>query len=161
MVVGMPKKMPRKRPIQIGHYFIYMAFSLNLVAVLAIGGAPQEAFADAENTECFELGTCQWATDPLNVMLVPFDSIFGGLSIVIFWSLVVGVLWLRTENPMLVGMVGIAMCAAYLTAIESGTVAPASAEFEGARMIGALLFALSLGITIYQLISTRIHAAQQ
>ena len=131
------------------------------MAVLAIGGASQEAFASAEDPECFELGTCPWATDPLNTMLIPFDSIFGGLSIVIFWALGVGILWLRTENPMLVCMVGIAMCAAYLTAIEPGAVPAASAEFEGARMIGSLLFALSLGITLYQLISTGIHRAQQ
>ena len=156
----MAKKL-KKRQSQIGHYFIYMAFSLNLVAVLAIGGAPQEAFADAENPTCVELGTCMFANDPLNVMLIPFDSIFGGLSIVIFWALAIGILWLRTENPMLVGMVGIAMCAAYLTAIESGTVTAASAEFDGARMIGGLLFALSLGITIYHVISNRIHAAPQ
>ena len=62
---------------------------------------------------------------------------------------------------MLVGLVGISMCAAYLTAIEAQIVPAASPEFEGARMIGALLFALSLGITLYQLISTGIHRAQQ
>ena len=159
-------KKEKKPKDSIGHYFIYMAFSLNLMAVLTIGslapeGIAPEAFASAEDPECFELGTCPWATDPLNTMLIPFDSIFGGLSIVIFWALGVGILWLRTENPMLVGLVGISMCAAYLTAIKNGAVPAASAEFEGARMIGSLLFALSLGITIYQLISTRIHAAQQ
>ena len=154
-------KKQKKPKTRFGYYLIYMAFSLNLMAVLAIGGAPQEAFADAENPTCVELGTCMFANDPLNVMLIPFDAIFGGLSIVIFWSLAIGILWLRTENPMLVGMVGIAMCAAYLTAIESGTVTAASAEFDGARMIGGLLFALSLGITIYHVISNRIHAAPQ
>ena len=154
-------KKQKKPKTRFGYYLIYMAFSLNLFAVLAIGGAPQEAFADAENPTCVELGTCMFANDPLNVMLIPFDSIFGGLSIVIFWALAIGILWLRTENPMLVGMVGIAMCAAYLTAIESGTVTAASAEFDGARMIGGLLFALSLGITIYHVISNRIHAAPQ
>lgn len=158
MTMAKKEKEPK---IRIGYYFIFMAFSLNLMAVLTIGSLTTEAFASAEDPECFELGTCPWATDPLNTMLIPFDSIFGGLSIVIFWALGVGILWLRTENPMLVGLVGIAMCAAYLTAIEQGAVPAASAEFEGARMIGSLLFALSLGITIYQLISTRIHAAQQ
>ena len=158
MTMAKKEKKPKTR---IGYYFIYMALSLNIMSVAVIGVASQEAFASAEDPECFELGTCPWATDPLNTMLIPFDSIFGGLSIVIFWALGVGILWLRTENPMLVGLVGISMCAAYLTAIESGAVPAASAEFEGARMIGSLLFALSLGITIYQLISTRIHAAQQ
>ena len=132
------------------------------IAVLFVGGDVLNiVFAQEPQPQCFELGTCPWATDPLNTMLLPFDSIFGGLSLVIFWALAVGILWLRTENPMLVGLVGISMCAAYLTAIETGTVPQPSPEFEGARMIGALLFALSLGITLYQLISTGIHRAQQ
>ena len=130
------------------------------MAVLTLG-AITPAFADAENPTCVELGTCMFANDPLNVMLIPFDSIFGGLSIVIFWSLAIGILWLRTENPMMVGMVGIAMCAAYLTAIEQGVVVQQSQEFDGARLIGGLLFAVSLGITIYHIISNRIHAAPQ
>ena len=154
-------KKQKKPKTRFGYYLIYMAFSLNLMAVLAIGNAPQEAFADAENPTCVELGTCMFATDPLNVMLIPFDAIFGGLSIVIFWSLAIGILWLRTENPMLVGLVGIAMCAAYLTAIETGQLPEQTAEFDGARMLGGLLFALSLGITIYHILSNRIHAAPQ
>ena len=140
-----------------GYYILYMAVSLNLMTAVAI----TTAFASAEDPTCVELGTCMFANDPLNVMLMPFDSIFGGLSIVIFWSLVVGILWLRTENPMLVGMVGIAMCAAYLTAIETGQLPEQTAEFDGARMLGGLLFALSLGITIYHILSNRIHAAPQ
>ena len=154
-------KKQKKPKLRIGYYLIYVAFSLNLMAVLTLGAITPEAFADAENPTCVELGTCMFANDPLNVMLIPFDAIFGGLSIVIFWALAIGILWLRTENPMLVGMVGIAMCAAYLTAIEQDLVAQQSAEFDGARLIGGLLFALSLGITIYHVISNRIHAAPQ
>ena len=157
----MAKKRKKEPKLRLGYYFIFMAFSLNLMAVLTIGVAPQEAFADAENPTCVELGTCMFANDPLNVMLIPFDAIFGGLSIVIFWALAIGILWLRTENPMLVGLVGIAMCAAYLTAIEQQLVDAQSAEFDGARLIGGLLFALSLGITIYHIVSNRIHAAPQ
>ena len=157
----MAKKEKKEPKLRLGYYFIFIALSLNIMSVAVIGVAPQEAFASAEDPTCMELGTCMFTSDPLNVMLVPFDSIFGGLSIVIFWSLVIGILWLRTENPMLVGMVGIAMCASYLTAIETGQLSAQSAEFDGARMVGGLLFALSLGITIYQVLSNRIHAAPQ
>lgn len=153
----MAKKEKKEPKLRVGYYIVFMALSLNIMAVVTL----PIAFADAENPTCVELGTCMFANDPLNVMLIPFDSIFGGLSIVIFWALAIGILWLRTENPMLVGMVGIAMCAAYLTAIEQDLVAQQSAEFDGARLIGGLLFALSLGITIYHVISNRIHAAPQ
>ena len=146
-----------KQKLRIGYFFLYMALALNIMTVITL----PVAFADAENPTCVELGTCMFANDPLNVMLIPFDAIFGGLSIVIFWSLAIGILWLRTENPMLVGMVGIAMCAAYLTAIETGQLPEQTAEFDGARMLGGLLFAISLGITIYHILSNRIHAAPQ
>ena len=130
-----------------------------LIMLLFVGTIPT-AIATAENPTCVELGTCMFANDPLNVMLMPFDTIFGGLSIVIFWALIVGILWLRTENPMLVGLVGIVMCASYLSVLETQG-ASASVEFEGARLIGSVLFALSLGITIYQILHNRIHAAPQ
>jgi len=153
----MAKKPRKPKPESIGMYFLLFAFSLNLMAAITL--VPM-ASATAENPTCVELGTCMFANDPLNVMLMPFDSIFGGLSIVIFWSLIVGILWLRTENPMLVGLVGIVMCASYLSVLETQNLAP-SVEFEGARLIGSVLFALSLGITIYHILSSRIHAAPQ
>jgi len=105
---------------------------------------------------CWELGNCQFVDDPLSVMLLPFDSIFGGLSIVIFWAVLIGILWLRTENPQLVGMIGIAMVSAYMYYLDQNPdVLPAS-EFETARVIGATLIVVSLGIAVYQMIIYRI-----
>ncbi len=148
----------KEKPIPIGIYFIFAAFSLNLMGVAAM--IPM-ANATAEDPTCVELGTCMFANDPLNVMLIPFDSIFGGLSIIIFWSLILGILWLRTENPQLVGIVGVVMCAAYMSAIVSGTMPQASSEFNAGLGIGALLLAISLGISFYHLISSRLHAGVQ
>ena len=136
-------------------YFIFAVFSLMSTFTIPM------AYASAENPTCMELGTCMFANDPLNTMLVPFDSIFGGLSLIIFWSLVLGILWLRTENPQLVSVVGVLMSAAYMTAISQGTMAPASSEFTVALGIGGLLIAISLGIGIYHIISHRIHAGVQ
>lgn len=102
---------------------------------------------------CWELGTCPFTRDPLGVMLLPFESIFGGLTIIIMWGLLISILWLRTQNPMLVGVVGIAMTAAYMTVAPD----PPPNEFDGARIIGGALFALSLAISIYHLISSRIY----
>ena len=137
-----------------------MMYKTYIMIVLLFVGTIPTAIATAENPTGVELGTCMFANDPLNVMLMPFDSIFGGLSIVIFWALIVGILWFRTENPMLVGLVGIVMCASYLSVLETQGIQP-SVEFEGARLIGSVLFALSLGITIYHILHNRIHAAPQ
>ena len=87
---------------------------------------------------------------------MPFDSIFGGLSIVIFWSVLIGILWLRTENPQLVGMIGIAMVSAYMYYLDQNPDVMPTSEFETARVIGATLIVVSLGIAVYQMIIYRI-----
>lgn len=109
---------------------------------------------------CFEIGTCEFTSDPLTVMLVPFDSIFGGLSIVIFWSILIGIIWLRTESPQLTGIVGIAMVSAYMAYIEQAGIT-AVPEFETARIVGATLIVVSFGISVYQLLINRILAGPQ
>lgn len=114
----------------------------------------------AENPTCIELGNCAFTQDPLGTMLLPFDMIFGGLSIVVFWGLVIGILWLRTENPQLVGMVGMAMTAAYLASLYQEGSAPAT-EFTTARVIGGTLFALSLGFALYHVITTTLNRPPQ
>jgi hypothetical protein len=106
---------------------------------------------------CWEKGTCDFTADPFGVMMLPFERIFGGLTIVIMWGLLVSILWLRTQNPMLIGVVGIAMTAGYMTVAPE---APSN-EFDGARLIGGALFAVSLGISIYHLINTRLFQPPQ
>ena len=59
-----------------------------------------------------------FAQDPLATMLQPFDSVFVGFSLVVFWGLLVGILWLRTHNPMLISVIGIVMVAGYLATPE-------------------------------------------
>ena len=109
---------------------------------------------------CFEIGTCEFAKDPLTVMLIPFDSIFGGLSIVIFWSILIGIIWLRTESPQLTGIVGISMVSAYMAYIENAGITSVP-EFETARIVGATLIVISFGISVYQLLINRILAGPQ
>ena len=71
------------------------------------------AYAQAQTEPCWEIGTCgEFANDPLTFMLTPFDSVFAGFSLVVFWALLCGILWLRSHNPMLVGMIGTAMVGA-------------------------------------------------
>lgn len=118
----------------------------------------EDECADKMGRECFcwEQGSCSFTSDPLGTMLKPFDAIFGGLAMVIFWALVIGLLWLRTESPQLVGMVGIAMTASYMAYINSDSAISASPEFEAARIVGVTLLVVSFGIAFYQMIIARI-----
>lgn len=108
---------------------------------------------------CWELGKCEFASDPFGVMTMPFDEVFGGLALVIFWSIIVGILWLRTENPMLCGMIGTAMTATYLASLETMEEVPT--EFDQARIIGGVLFAISLGFTLYHIVQSKILSPPQ
>jgi hypothetical protein len=118
--------------------------------------------ADKMGRDCFcwEMGTCKFTSDPLGTMLLPFDAVFGGLAMVIFWALVIGLLWLRTESPQLVGMVGIAMTASYMGYLETNVI-DASPEFESARIVGVTLLVISFGIAFYQMIISRILSGPQ
>lgn len=106
---------------------------------------------------CWEQGTCDFTGDPFGTMMLPFERIFGGLTIVIMWGLMISILWLRTQNPMLIGVVGIAMTAGYMSVAPE----PLANEFDGARLIGGALFAVSLGIAIYHLVNTRLFQPPQ
>ena len=110
--------------------------------------------------ECatWELGETAFTSNPLGTMLLPFDHIFQGLSIVIFWALLIGILWLRTENPQLVGIIGVVMVSAYSYTVDPTLQSP---EFETARFVGTVLILVSVGISVYQLIATRIFAPPQ
>ena len=73
----------------------------------------------------------------------------------IFWALVVGLLWLRTESPQLVGIVGIAMVSSYMAYLET-TNTMTTPEFEAARVVGITLLVISFGIAFYHMIVNRI-----
>tara|TARA_Y100001947_G_scaffold153856_1_gene157223 strand:+ start:919 stop:1437 length:519 start_codon:yes stop_codon:yes gene_type:complete len=105
----------------------------------------------------WELGETAFTKNPLGTMLQPFDHIFQGMSLVIFWGLLLGILWLRTENPMLVGMIGVVMVSAYSYAVDPTMQSP---EFETARWTGGILLVISVGISLYQLFG-RLYAPPQ
>ena len=111
---------------------------------------------------CWEQGTCSFTSDPLGTMLLPYDAVFGGMAMVLFWALVIGLLWLRTESPQLVGIVGIAMTASYMAYLEtSGTALAADDPFNAARVVGVTLLVISFGIAFYQMIISRILSGPQ
>ena len=60
---------------------------------------------------------------------------------------------------MLVGIVGTAMTSAYLATL--GDVSEITMEFDQARVIGCVLFAVSNAITIYHIVSSKILSPPQ
>jgi hypothetical protein len=99
-------------------------------------------------TYCFETlesGLCGFFSDPFKAVLEPFNAVLGDLTLVAFWGILLGILWIRTENLMLVSIVGI---------LVSGTIATVYAP---AQSIGLLLVAVSIGITLFQLIRHKIQ----
>ena len=96
--------------------------------------------------ESFESGLCGFFDDPFTAVLAPFQATLGDLTLVAIWGLLLGVLWIRTQNLMLVGMVGI-LVSTSITAI-----------YEPARGIGMLLMGVAIGVTIFQLVRHKISS---
>tara|TARA_B110000495_G_scaffold31255_1_gene23944 strand:+ start:695 stop:1165 length:471 start_codon:yes stop_codon:yes gene_type:complete len=104
---------------------------------------------------CWELGNCSFTSDPLGTMLLPYDQSLKGMAMIIFWAMIIGLLWLRTESPQLVGIVGIAMSASYMAYVQTNSIELA-AGWEEARIVGVTLLVVSFGIAFYQMIVARI-----
>ena len=104
---------------------------------------------------CWELGNCSFTSDPLGTMLLPYDQSLKGMAMIIFWAMIIGLLWLRTESPQLVGIVGIAMSASYMAYVQANSIELA-AGWEEARIVGVTLLVVSFGIAFYQMIVARI-----
>ena len=119
-----------------------MKFLTSMIPLILL--IPLIPFAHAQS--CWELGECLFAEDPLTVMLMPFDSVFAGFSLVVFWGLLVGILWIRTHNTMMVSLIGITMVASYMASGEA-----ISPEFESARIIGAVLIIISILFAVFQM----------
>ena len=105
---------------------------------------------------CWELGNCSFTSDPLGTMLLPYDQSLKGMAMIIFWAMIIGLLWLRTESPQLVGIVGIAMSASYMAYVEQNAAIELAAGWEEARIVGITLLVVSFGIAFYQMIVARI-----
>ena len=104
-----------------------------------------------DNLFCFEkIGDmCGIYDKPFEAVLKPFQAVFtvgtADLTLVAIWGILLGIVWLRTSNLMLVSILGV-LVSSSLTAI-----------FEPARGIGLILVGVSVGITLFQLIRHKIQ----
>lgn len=98
------------------------------------------------NPSCIELGTCDFFEAPFDNMLEPYTSSWGDYIYPAVWGLIIFVIWSRVENPYIPAIIGVAL-AVFAQGLFSN---------EG-RLIGYALLALSIGLTIYQLVTVRVH----
>jgi|TARA_B110000438_G_C15559304_1_gene540415 hypothetical protein len=107
--------------------------------------------AGPDNLYCFEkfnstAPLCGFFDNPFQAVLSPITATLGDLTLVALWGILLGVLWIRTQNLMLVGMVGI-LVSSSLTVV-----------YEPARGIGLLLMGVAIGVTLFQLIRHKISS---
>lgn len=98
------------------------------------------------NPACWESLTsnfCGLFTNPLQAIQAPFVSYFGIWFLVIVWATFVAILWLRSQNPMLISVVGIVICFT-INGLQPKAIG-----------VGLLLIAMSIGMSIYQLYQQR------
>jgi hypothetical protein len=105
--------------------------------------------------ECFELGDysetggCPLFSKPLEVMVEPFKVAFGGFAFVVIWGIIMGVLWLRVQNTMMVGVVGVLLATVFLAGFSNET-----------KIIGFGLLAVAIAVALYQILTVRVHYPQ-
>lgn len=126
-------------------WIVIIGLALLPVPQLAFAPNSSETAPDAPpNPACFELGTCDLFSSPLDVMIEPFINIFGEFFFVIVWGIIIGVIWLRTNNTMLTGVVGIG-------------VASVLAFNERTIVVGVILLGAAVSIVVFQLYTQRLH----
>lgn len=78
----------------------------------------------------------------------PLESQIPGFSLVILWGGLIGIIWFKTENIMLMSIVGI-IVASTITIGSTGI-------SQTAVQIGYMLVGVSFGILMFQMIRQRI-----
>lgn len=85
--------------------------------------------------------------DPATVfagIMDPLESQVPGFSMVIFWGGLLAIVWFKTENIMLLGIIGV---------FVNATIASISTEAQG---IGLMLLGVANGILLFQLVRQRV-----
>lgn len=106
-------------------------------------------FANAygpNDPECFELGTCDLFGAPFEAMIEPFNATLTDFTLVAIWAIIMGVLWLRVSNTMVVGVMGIALASLFTQGFS-----------EEAQIIGWALLGVAITVALYQILIVRTH----
>ena len=113
--------------------------------LLSFGLIPQ-AFAPPDDPSCVEDGTyCDFTQAPFDAMIQPIALVFGVFTYPILYGIFLGIIWIRTRDPMTTGIIGLFMAGA---GIGAGVLSDWNDQIIA---MGALLFIIALGVVFYQL----------
>ena len=110
----------------------------------------------ANDPTCFEDGTfCDFTDAPFDALLQPFIIIFGVFTYPIIYGIFIGIIWLKTKDVMLTGIVGILMAGG---GIGAGVLASWNDEII---TMGVILLAVAIGVVIYQNFISKLQSPMQ
>lgn len=122
---------------------------LLVLLLLSIAIIPANAARDPQY--CFEdsADLCGLASgDPETIfqgIMDPLETQVPGFSMIIFWGGIMAILWFKTENIMLLGLIGI---------FVNATIIGISGTAQG---IGLLLLGVANGLLLFQLFRQRVQ----
>jgi hypothetical protein len=127
-----------------------------LILALIISPLIPQAFATTgPGSQCYESYSGNLCgllsgnfTQVMSAARQPLESQIPGFSIVILWGGLIGIIWFKTENIMIMSIVGI-IVASTITMGSSGI-------SQTAVQIGYMLVGVSFGILMFQMIRQRI-----
>jgi hypothetical protein len=94
---------------------------------------------------CAEWGNCTITGGNLfNIVMMPYQWSLGDLAPVAIWGILIGIIWQRSHNMMLVGIIGIAINASMIL-------------YNPAIRTAWFLLAIAVGVTLFQLVTLRPH----
>ena len=102
---------------------------------------------------CYEIGTCDFFGSPFDTLILPYSVVFGSYIFILIWALIIGILWLRLGNTMVVGIIGLAVAALFQNPLAE---TPEEIPFsQDAQLIGYVLLGVAITVVIYQILAVR------
>lgn len=112
------------------------------------------------NPECFEQpdqeGCPSFFDAPFDRMLDPFNAVFQDFTFVVIWAIIVGILWLRVSNTMMVAVFGVVLAALFTRPDPANPTVLTGFSTE-AQAVGWGLLILAVVVAIYQILQVRVH----
>jgi hypothetical protein len=101
---------------------------------------------------CMELGTCT-ISSLFDFALVPWILTVGDWIYIIVWGLIVGIIYMRAENPLSAGIVGLLLAATF----TSATFATEFQLWQNAIRLGLILFSVALAFMLFTILKSKLN----